>query len=135
MLKTKLLFGAAAVLTATCGVLLAAGPAAAKDVTVVAQIEDDVPVARVNFADLDLVHRAGQKTLNRRVATAIRTVCAPAYDGIGTTLYTQCQNAAWDDAKPQIAAVVARAERLASGNASAQDRALALNTTIRFGAQ
>ncbi|URD59689.1 UrcA family protein [Sphingomonas sp. KRR8] len=135
MFKTKLLFGAAAVLTAGCGVLLAAGPAAAKDVTVVAQMENDVPVARVSFADLDLVHRAGQKTLNRRVASAVRTVCAPSYEGTDTSRYTQCQNAAWDDAKPQIAAVVARAERLASGNATAQDRALALNTTIRFGAQ
>ncbi|WP_114228469.1 MULTISPECIES: UrcA family protein [Sphingomonas] len=135
MLKTKLLFGIAAALSASGAMLLAAGPAAARDVTVTASIENDVPVARVSYADLDLAHRPGQVTLRQRVSGAIRTVCEPSYDSTEPTGNTQCVNAAWGQAQPQMAAAVARAGRLASGTATDADRALAMNGTIKFGVQ
>jgi len=130
----KLLLGAAAVATTSGAMLLAAGPAHARDVTVVASIENDVPVARVTFADLDLAGAAGQKTMRSRVGSAVRTVCAPAYDGTETTRYTACVNGAWDEARPQMAAAVARAGRLAAGQATPEEKALALNT-LRVAAQ
>jgi UrcA family protein len=135
MLKTKLLFGVAAALTASASLMLAAGPAAARDVTVVASVEDEVPVARVSYADLDLSDGVGKRTLRGRVSSAIRTVCAPAYDGTGSIRYSQCRSSAWGEAIPQMASAVARAGRLAAGTATAQDRALALNGAIRLGAQ
>jgi UrcA family protein len=135
MFKTKLLFSVAAALTASASLMLAAGPAAARDVTVVASVEDEVPVARVSFADLDLADKGGQRTLRGRVSSAIRSVCAPAYDGVASIRYTQCRTSAWNEARPQMASAVARAGRLAAGTATAQDRALALNGAIRFGAQ
>lgn len=124
----KLVLGAAAIATSSGAMLLAAGPAHARDVTVVASAEDDVPVARVTLGDLNLAVPAGQQTMRHRVSGAIRTVCAPTYDGTETTRLAECQNHAWDQARPQMAAAVARAVRIASGNATAQDRALALNT-------
>ena len=133
MNTTKLVFGLAAALTASGTLFLAAGPAAAKDVTVVAATDDELPVARVSFADLNLVHEAGQQTLRRRVNGAIRTVCAPAYSGIETAAYAMCQNNAWNEAKPQMTAAIDRATRLAAGNGSARDQALALSGTIQFG--
>jgi len=135
MLKTKLMFGVAAALTASASLMLAAGPAAARDVTVVASVEDEVPVARVSFADLDLADKGGQRSLRGRVSSAIRTVCAPAYDGTGSIRYAQCQSNAWAQARPQMISAVARASRLAAGNATVEDRALALNGAIRFGGQ
>lgn len=132
MTTFKLMFGLAAALTATGTTLLAVSPAAARDVTVVATVEDGVPVARVSFADLDLTGLAGQQTLRHRVGGAIHTVCAPALSG-ERVAYSLCQGSAWSEARPQMAAAVARAGRLAAGTATAQDRALALNS-IRLGA-
>lgn len=132
MITTKLMFGLAAALTTSGALLLAAGPAAARDVTVVAAIENDVPVARVSFADLDLTGQPGQRTLRHRVTGAIHTVCEPALMG-EPVAYSFCQGSAWAEARPQMAAAIARAGRLAAGNATAQDRALAFNS-IRLGA-
>lgn len=133
MMKTKLMFGLAATLTAGCAVLLAAGPATAREVTVIASFENDVPVARISYADLTLAHQPGQTTLRHRVAGAIRTVCEPVFDRSQPDGYQLCHNAAWSQARPQMAAAMARATRLASGTASASDR-LALNAfTIGIG--
>jgi hypothetical protein len=54
---------------------------------------------------------------------------------VASIRYTQCRSSAWNEARPQMASAVARATRLAQGNGTAQDRALALNGAIRFGAQ
>lgn len=133
--KIKLFFGLAALTTGIVATGLAAGPAMARDVTVVATLEDGVPVARVSFADLDLATGAGRQTLHGRIGGAIRTVCAPAYRGLETNAYAECQNAAWDEARPQVASAVARAGRIAAGTATAQDRALAQTAAIAFGGQ
>ena len=133
MKTTNLLLGLAAVLTAGGATMLAAGPAVARDVTVVAHTDGDLPVARVSFADLNLADAGGQHVLRRRVGGAIRTVCAPAYDGTENLRFNDCRNQAWDEAKPQMTAAIARATRLAAGTASAGDRALALNGTIQLG--
>ena len=54
----------------------------------------------VSFRDLDLATTAGQKTLIRRVAGAVRFVCRPAADFLEES---SCQGYAWRGARPQIA--------------------------------
>ena len=71
MFKTKLLFSVAAALTASASLMLAAGPAAARDVTVVASVEDEVPVARVSFADLDLARQIVASLKNQGIRLAL----------------------------------------------------------------
>ena len=50
---------------------LAAGPLTAS-----------IPVQRVSYADLDLATRAGQATLQHRVAHVIDVVCGASYGGL-----------------------------------------------------
>ena len=64
-------------------------------------IDDEGRLTRsVGFRDLDLASAAGQKTLIRRVAGAVRFVCRPAADFLEES---SCQNYAWRGARPQIA--------------------------------
>jgi UrcA family protein len=122
----KLLLGAAAVVTSTGAIMLTAGPAHASDVTVLAETDDGVPVARVRFADLDLGAEAGQRLLKRRVASAISQVCRPARDASSATRYNACLTAGWSEANPQLAAVFERAEQIAANGAAARDQAVAV---------
>lgn len=130
MTKTKTLLALAALATSGGTLLLGAGPAMARDVTVVAQA-DEAPIAHVSYADLNLAVAAGQRTLERRVSGAITQVCQDTADGTDRFANGACVNAAWNEAIPQMKAATARARALAEGGASTDTR-VALNA-IRIG--
>ena len=90
-----------------------AGQRAPLRVTVTAP--SDVLVERVTHADLNLAQAPARRLLMKRVGSAVHRVCSPGrFDG-GLALSEQmgCEQAAWDEAKPQIALAVQRSTQLA----------------------
>lgn len=73
-------------------------------------------VARhVSYADLNLTFASGERTLNRRVGTAVSAVCNEAVGGLSTTFeYQDCRIGAWGRARPQITRAVQRAREIAA---------------------
>lgn len=118
MTMQKLLMAAAAVVVSGSALLATAGPAHAKDVTVIAASPDELPRATVNIADLNLASASGQKTMTRRVGSAVRVVCAHEDTGALASNYRHCQDVAWDSARPQMARAIQRAEQLAATGSS-----------------
>jgi UrcA family protein len=114
MLSTKILFGLAAVTASAGSLLLTVSPARAAEVTVVADAADAPPTATVRLEGLNLVDRSGQRMLSRRVASAVRQVCVAEDTGALASGFRDCLSTAWGDARPQMAAVIDRAQRLAA---------------------
>ena len=114
----KMLMGAAALCVSGVATLAAAGPAAAKDVTVRATPIDDVLRTTVQIGDLQLASADGRKALHRRVGTAVLKVCRPQNEGLMSRGYTRCLETAWTGARPQMARAVSAAERLAQTGGS-----------------
>ena len=115
MTHCKILSMLAAV-AVTAGGLIAMAPAAsAKDRPVVVVAPLDVPTRRVSYVDLNLTTPAGEKLLNRRVASAVRSVCNEAR-GISSDFYATiaCRDGAWDGARPQMKRAVRRAHDFAA---------------------
>lgn len=102
---------AAALLSA----LIVVQPAAAQERTVFVQGESEATrVERVKFADLDLASRAGAKRLESRVGGAVKRVCLfDPETRLQPSDYSECAGKSWDNAKPQIAQAIARAQALA----------------------
>jgi len=102
------------------GVALA-GPAPSDDpeVVVKAPLKSEFPTRYVTYSDLNLVHEAGLKTLNRRVNSAVREVCRESTGG-STDFYLEmgCRSFAWDGARPQINRAVERASQIAANGYS-----------------
>ena len=113
MYKTKILFAAAAVTASAGSLLLTVTPAHARDVTVVASAQD-VPTATVRLNDLNLAAASGQRTLSRRVGKAVREVCADRDTRDLQSGYGSCVSEAWTGARPQMASLISRAERMAA---------------------
>ena len=89
-----------------------------RPVVVIAHPEDYV-TQRVSYADLDLAAAPGERTLNRRVGSAVANVCNEAVGGGRTTIeYRSCEVGAWRGARPQIALAVQRAHELAANESS-----------------
>jgi UrcA family protein len=113
-------------LVSTCGVVLIAGvtvgaiasPAAAKPATAVVYAPDPDRISkRISHADLNLASEAGATTLNRRVRSAVTSVCNETVgSGAGSAMHAfhSCKSYAWVGAKPQIANAVQRARDIAS---------------------
>jgi UrcA family protein len=108
-----------AAVAVTCGGLfLAAAPAFGAPILVTAPPEELV-VRHVSYADLNLAAAAGQTMLNRRVRAAVTDLCIDASGGDDRSMtfqvaLTRCSGDAWNQARPQIANAVQRAQELAS---------------------
>ena len=108
----------AAVLSGVTASLLAAFPASAgqdKPVVVFAEPQENIRTERVSYADLDLAQLAGQRTLNNRVAGAVKRVCLfeDGHSGLQLSGYYSCAGSAWEGAEPQIAQAIDRAKEIA----------------------
>jgi UrcA family protein len=105
------------------GCLFLPTSAIAKDSPVLVTAPTELVVRHVSYADLDLGLPAGVTALNQRVNFAIGDVCAEANLGDSGSFgfkagMMRCSNHAWDDARPQIARAVQRAEDIASTGSS-----------------
>jgi len=104
--------------------LLAATPAVAKSepFVVTAQRVSDLPTQHVSYRDLNLALASDQVRLNRRVGSAVQQVCRIGDYQADRTLasrthYLGCSDFAWSGARPQIAAAIDWAVKLAqAGN-------------------
>jgi UrcA family protein len=79
---------------------------------------EEIVVRHVSYADLNLAVEAGQRTLDRRVGSAVTSLCTEALGGNdgGTSFrysMIHCSNGAWNDARPQMARAIQRAQELA----------------------
>jgi UrcA family protein len=104
------------------GLFLIAPPASAKaPILVVAPAE--IVTRHITYADLNLASAAGERTLNRRVGSAVSELCAEATGGFDGSLTAKvatirCGNSAWDQARPQIDRAVGRARDVAATGTS-----------------
>ena len=72
---TQMLLAVGAAVAATLGGATAIAESTQRPVVVVAEPEP-ATTRRVSYADLDLATRDGERTLQRRVRTAVNQVCA-----------------------------------------------------------
>lgn len=111
----------AAVVTSTT-LLSSTAAAQTEPVVVTAQRQADEPTEIVSHRDLRLTLAGDQRRLNRRVEAAVKNVCgyndvAAARSVTTYSKYYACHGVAWNGARPQIAAALARAsDRLAGGS-------------------
>ncbi|HET9399222.1 MAG TPA: UrcA family protein [Sphingomicrobium sp.] len=90
-----------------------------------------VQVEHVPYGDLNLAATADRKTLYSRVGSAVRNVCNFNAVGIASD-YRTCAGLAWKDARPQIDAALARADRLAlNGQSPVAAGALTIRARLR----
>jgi UrcA family protein len=83
----------------------------------------DIAVRHVSYADLNLASLSGEKTLNRRVGSAVDSVCIEAVGSDTSTLAgnianRRCNRGAWNGARPQIVRAVERARQIAATGSS-----------------
>ena len=107
----------------TAAALVAGGlflptPASAKDNPVLVTGRSELVVRHVSYADFDLAVPAGAAALNDRVGFAVGDVCNEAnLSDNGSFAFklgmVKCSNHAWNDARPQIARAVQRAQDIA----------------------
>ena len=125
----------AAIAITSGGIFLAAAPAFGRSgpILVTGAPPEEIVVRHVSYADLNLAVEAGQKTLNRRVGSAVNSLCDEALGGNdGSTAFrysmVRCTHGAWNDARPQIARAVMRAQELAlTGQTSIAATALVIS--------
>lgn len=121
-------------LAAASAFFMIASPALAgqEPVVVYAEPEEAVRTERVSFADLDLATKSGERGLHRRVAAAVRTVCADDFTGsaLPSTEFYRCSDGAWAKARPQMAQAVTRAQQLAL-NGKSSLAAAAITISVR----
>jgi UrcA family protein len=119
----------------TASLLVTAATAQAaqeKPVVVYAEPQEGIYTEKVSYRDLNLAVKADQKTLGRRVGGAVRRVCtdANAFGTYADPVFRDCANDSWDNARPQIARAIARAEQLAaSGQPSVGIGAIAVTAS------
>lgn len=73
-------------------------------------------IQRVPYGDLNLLTRAGEQSLDRRVSRAVENVCL--YDngrwyGLSEPDHNHCVWGAWQRARPQMAGAINRARQFA----------------------
>jgi UrcA family protein len=112
----------AATVLAALGATLALAPAGAsaqdRPVTIYGEALN-AKTELVSFARLDLAKAGDQQRLKHRVGAAVERVCLREVgrDGLQDRGYYSCEDKAWDDASPQIAAAIARSSNVALGGA------------------
>ena len=102
-----------------CALLAFAGPASAKDVTVLGQAPADHLTTIISYADLDLGTPAGANELSLRVASAVDYVCSPHDQRSTFQEYGACRSYARNGARPQMDQAIARAREIARSGVSA----------------
>ena len=117
MKYAKALVACGAILAAAAAIGVTASPVHARapnSVVVVAHPEEFV-TRRISYADLNLATPPGARTLNRRVGSAVTSLCDEAIGGDTTDFpYKNCTYGAWRDARPQVALAVRRARDIAA---------------------
>lgn len=104
------------------GLVLIAPPASARaPILVVAPAE--IVSRHITYADLNLASAAGERTLNRRVGSAVSELCSEATGGFNGSLTVKiaairCNKSAWGQARPQIDRAVGRARDMAATGTS-----------------
>lgn len=106
--------------------LFAVAPAHAKSdpVVITGQRISDLPTQRVSYRDLNLASAADLAALERRVGSAVKSVCLERDQRAEKSLasfgeYVACSDFAWGGARPQLAAAIDQARALAlNGNGS-----------------
>jgi UrcA family protein len=118
------LISAVGALTVVLTALTVSSPARGKEGRpVVVTANPDVVTRSINYADLNLASLPGEVTLNRRVGSAVRSLCEEA-TGADVSFYglseadRLCRTSAWSQARPQIGAAVNRAREIASTGTS-----------------
>ena len=130
---TKALIMCATVGITATGLLVLAPPAYGRSGPVYVVGREDVVSRHISYADLNLASLPGERTLNRRVGTAVSSLCSEVSGGNdGSTSFkysmARCSGHAWSDARPQIAAAVERAREIAStGSSSISATALTIS--------
>lgn len=90
-----------------------------KPVTIYGQrVDPDAPTRKVSYADLNLATLSGETTLNRRVGSAVRSVCDESVGASDFYAEMACHSFAWGGARPQIARAVMRARQIAQTGTS-----------------
>lgn len=123
MTKSMKSAGSAAVaFSITFGLIavLAEQPAQARDLTVTAAIQRDVPSEQVTAAGLDLGSSKGREILEARVRAASRRVCAVSSVSLRAKSEFSCRRAARAAAAPQVARMFEQARALASAGDAAR---------------
>jgi len=113
-INTILRRGSIAIVATLAGTLAVAQADAQprNDLTVFAPTApDDTLVSTVSYADLNLARVEGQAALEQRVRAAVRHVCpeSRARDFAMAAFAERCAAAAWEGARPQMAAAIAQA--------------------------
>jgi len=107
----------AAVLSGVAASLLFTTPSWAaqdKPVVVYAEPQENIRTVHVSYADLNLAQSRDMRQLTQRVAGAVRHVCLyESRPALQDGAYYQCADGAWDNARPQMAQAVARAQEVA----------------------
>jgi UrcA family protein len=84
----------------------------------------DLVTRHISYADLNLASVSGERTLERRVGTAVSDLCLDATGGNdGSPKFKlsmiRCSGEAWNGARPQMARAVQRARDIAATGSSA----------------
>ena len=109
----------AAVTITAGGLFVLAPPAFAKTPTLVVTAPADIVVRHISYADLNLASAPGERTLNRRVGSAVASLCDEAVgEGYQGFEYMSCKDGAWRGARPQISLAVQRAHEMAVNDSS-----------------
>lgn len=120
----RILSFGAALAVSTGGIVTISAPASAEQVVVHAT---EIPTRLVRFADLNLADRDGQRTLKRRVSTAVYAVCEGSESYATFQSDGFCRTAAWSKATPQIDAAIQRAQMAAlHGIKDTSEKAIAI---------
>jgi UrcA family protein len=126
MLFAKALSMCAAVGITTVGVLVMSpdhASARGRPIVVTSSSENLI-VRRVSYADLNLASATGEKVLNRRVGSAVGSLCREATGSDTRSLNVsismiRCSDQAWTGARPQIERALQRAHEIAATGSSA----------------
>lgn len=130
---------AVAAMTGASVVATAPAFAQSKPFTVTAPRDSSMTMRQVSYRDLNLASIEDQRTLERRVGYAVKKVCYLDDYSADRSLETYshfvgCSHAAWDGARPQIAAAVTRAQALARlGKATKSLAGATINVSARAG--
>lgn len=89
---------------------------------------EDMPTAKVRFADLDLSSAAGRDALRHRVMRAVDAVCGDVdnRDLVGLRLHADCHRSATSGAETQMASAIDRAQQALAMRDAARPTELAV---------
>ena len=115
---TRIFLGLGVAIAASLGGSPAQAGTTDGPVVVVAEPEP-AATRRVSYADLDLTSAAGEKTLIRRIRTAVKQVCAVEV-GPMSLFYVEysCRKLTWRDTEPLVNSAISHARQMAGGGRS-----------------